>query len=158
MHSKFSARHQWPTPVILATQEAEIWRIMVRKPAQANSSRDLISKEPNTKKQGWQSVSSGRAPAQQPWGLDFKRQCCQNKNLIDTTARNSTCPCWKTLFYVEYKAFNFYFVLNLVHYRRSSFYPGWRGTYTWLSLPLNHTLQMSSFTYLYNNFFNIQMC
>jgi hypothetical protein len=35
-----SARHQWLTPVILTTQEAEIWRIMVQSQPWANSSRE----------------------------------------------------------------------------------------------------------------------
>jgi hypothetical protein len=44
------ARHQWFTPVILATQEAEITRISVQSQCPANSSQDPISKIPNTKK------------------------------------------------------------------------------------------------------------
>jgi hypothetical protein len=45
--------HRWLTPVILATQEAEIsWF----KASWANSSRDLISETPNTK-MGWWSGS-----------------------------------------------------------------------------------------------------
>jgi hypothetical protein len=40
-----AGRQQWLTLVILATQEAEI-----RRPAQANSSQDPISKKPFTKK------------------------------------------------------------------------------------------------------------
>jgi hypothetical protein len=40
----------WLTPVILATQEAEIRRIVVRSQPWANSSQDPISKNPNTKK------------------------------------------------------------------------------------------------------------
>jgi hypothetical protein len=47
---------------ILAKQEAEIWRIVVQSQPQANSSRDCISKIPNTKK-GWKSGLSGREPA-----------------------------------------------------------------------------------------------
>jgi hypothetical protein len=45
-----AAGHQWLTPVILATQEAEIRRIMAQSQSQANSSQDTISKIPNTKK------------------------------------------------------------------------------------------------------------
>jgi hypothetical protein len=37
-------------PVILATQEAEIRRMQFKEPAQANSSRDPVSKKPFTKK------------------------------------------------------------------------------------------------------------
>jgi hypothetical protein len=42
--------HQWLTPVILATQEAEIRRIMAQSQPWANSSRDPISKCSFTKK------------------------------------------------------------------------------------------------------------
>jgi hypothetical protein len=45
-------RHQWFTPIILATQEAEIRRLMVQSQPQENSLQDPISKIPNTKK-GW---------------------------------------------------------------------------------------------------------
>jgi hypothetical protein len=42
---------QWLTPVIPATQEAEIRRITVQRPAQGNSFQDLIlKKKPITKK------------------------------------------------------------------------------------------------------------
>jgi hypothetical protein len=43
---------QWLTPVILATQEAGVatQEDLGSKPAQANSSRDPISKKPFTKK------------------------------------------------------------------------------------------------------------
>jgi hypothetical protein len=40
----FIARHWQLTPIILATWEAEIWRVAVQRPAQANSSGDSISK------------------------------------------------------------------------------------------------------------------
>jgi hypothetical protein len=43
-------RHRWLTPAILATQEAEIRRLMVQSKHQANSSCDLISKNPSQKK------------------------------------------------------------------------------------------------------------
>jgi hypothetical protein len=59
IHNK--ARCWWLTPVILATQEAD-QKDHGLKPTQANSSRDPISKIPNTK-QGWWSGPSGRAPA-----------------------------------------------------------------------------------------------
>jgi hypothetical protein len=45
------ARCPWLIPVILATQEAEIRGSQFR-PAQANSSRDHISKTPNTTRAG----------------------------------------------------------------------------------------------------------
>jgi hypothetical protein len=45
--------------LILATQEAEIRRINDKKPAQANSSQDPISKTPFTKK-GWQRTQALR--------------------------------------------------------------------------------------------------
>jgi hypothetical protein len=41
----------WLTPIILGTREAEIRKI--GKPAQANSSRDPVSKKPFTKKGWW---------------------------------------------------------------------------------------------------------
>jgi hypothetical protein len=51
LKNKIIARHQWFTPVILATQEADRdQEDLSLKPAQANSSRDLISKNPVTKK------------------------------------------------------------------------------------------------------------
>jgi hypothetical protein len=45
-----NARHWWLTPIILATQEAEIRRITVRSQPPANSSGDPILKKPITKK------------------------------------------------------------------------------------------------------------
>jgi hypothetical protein len=52
----------WITPVILATQEAEIIRITVQSQPQANSLKDLTLKIDNTK-QGWRSDSSSIVPA-----------------------------------------------------------------------------------------------
>jgi hypothetical protein len=46
------AVRQWLTPVILATQEAEL-EDRGSKPARPNSSRDPISKKPFTKKGWW---------------------------------------------------------------------------------------------------------
>jgi hypothetical protein len=45
-----TVRHQCFMPVILATQEAEIRRIVVRSQPQANSSQNLTLKILNTKK------------------------------------------------------------------------------------------------------------
>jgi hypothetical protein len=45
----YSARNWWLTPVILATQEAEISRIAVRGQPRANSSQDPTWKKPITK-------------------------------------------------------------------------------------------------------------
>jgi hypothetical protein len=50
---KTGAGYQWFTPVILATQEAEIRRIVVQSQPQANSSQDPISKKTFTKKDWW---------------------------------------------------------------------------------------------------------
>jgi hypothetical protein len=41
----YLAGHQWLTPVILATQEAEIRRIVVQSQPQENSSQDPISEK-----------------------------------------------------------------------------------------------------------------
>jgi hypothetical protein len=57
------AGHPCFTPAILATQEAEIRGIMFQSQPKANGSQDPILKILNTKKQGWQSGSSGRASA-----------------------------------------------------------------------------------------------
>jgi hypothetical protein len=56
------ARCQRLMPVILATQEAEIKRIMVRSQPKQIVHKPLSQKILNTK-QGWLSGSSGRAPA-----------------------------------------------------------------------------------------------
>jgi hypothetical protein len=55
------AGHQWLMPVILATQEVAIRRIVVPSHPWANSSQDSVSKIPNTE-QGWWSGSSERVP------------------------------------------------------------------------------------------------
>jgi hypothetical protein len=54
-----TARCWWFTPVILATWEVEIRRIVVQSQPRANSSRDPISKKLNIKK-GWWSGSRCR--------------------------------------------------------------------------------------------------
>jgi hypothetical protein len=61
------------TPIILATQEAEIRRIVVQSQPKANSSQDPISKTPNPKK-GWHSGSSDRVQ-----GPEFKPQSCKKQ-------------------------------------------------------------------------------
>jgi hypothetical protein len=45
-------------PIILATQEVEISRILVQSQSQANSSQEPISKNPITKKDWWSGSSS----------------------------------------------------------------------------------------------------
>jgi hypothetical protein len=65
------ARCSWLMSVILTTQEAEIRRIKV--PREGNSSQDPILKMLITK-QGWWNGSSGRVPAQQALGPQFKPQ------------------------------------------------------------------------------------
>jgi hypothetical protein len=72
------------TPIILATQKAEIRRIMVRSQSRQNSLRDLISKIPRTKKDWWND-SSDRVPALQMQSLTFKAQSHQKK-------RKKKCP------------------------------------------------------------------
>jgi hypothetical protein len=47
---KKEARYRWLTPVIPATQEAEIRRIKDQSQPQANSSHDSILRKPFTKK------------------------------------------------------------------------------------------------------------
>jgi hypothetical protein len=47
------ARHPWLTPIILATQEAEIRKMVVQSQPWANSSQDPIAKKPLTKKGWW---------------------------------------------------------------------------------------------------------
>jgi hypothetical protein len=67
------ARYCGVTPIILATQEAEIRRIVVRSQPGANSSQDPISKKPNTKRTG--RVAQGVGP-------EFKPQYCQKKKTV----------------------------------------------------------------------------
>jgi hypothetical protein len=68
---------QWPTPVILVTQKAEIRRISVQsQPEQIvpekNSSQ---KKKKKSQEKGWWSGSNGRLLAQQALGSEFKPQC-----------------------------------------------------------------------------------
>jgi hypothetical protein len=83
LRSKPSARSQWLTPVILATQKAEIRRMAVRSQPWANSLGDPISKKPFTKK-GWWSGSKCRS--------EFKSQYCKKKKIqtLTSTKNNST--------------------------------------------------------------------
>jgi hypothetical protein len=59
-----AARCWWLTPIILATQEAEIRRIVVQSQPQANSSQDPISKKSLHKKAG--GVVQGVGPEFKP--------------------------------------------------------------------------------------------
>jgi hypothetical protein len=68
---EFRAGHRWLIPVILATQGADIRRIMVQNQPQANSSRD-----PNLKKNLSQKRAGGVAQGVSP---EFKCQNCQKK-------------------------------------------------------------------------------
>jgi hypothetical protein len=62
---KFKFGCWWLTPVILATQEAEIRRVMVQSQCWQIAHETLCRKKSNTVK-GWWSDSSGRASAEQP--------------------------------------------------------------------------------------------
>jgi hypothetical protein len=54
----YSARHWWPMPIILATREAEIRRIAIQ-----SHIREIVLKNTQHTKKGWQSDSSDKAPA-----------------------------------------------------------------------------------------------
>jgi hypothetical protein len=54
-----STGHQWLTPIILATQEAEIRRIVIHSQPRQIVPQDPISQKPFTKK-GWWNGSRGR--------------------------------------------------------------------------------------------------
>jgi hypothetical protein len=62
--------HQWLTPVILATQEAKIRRIVVRNQPRQIVSKILSQKTPSQKRAG--GVAQGVDP-------EFKPQYCQKK-------------------------------------------------------------------------------
>jgi hypothetical protein len=65
------ARHQWFTPVILATQETEIWRIMVQSQPRKIVHETLSQKIPITKRAG--GVAQGV-------GSEFKPQYFKTNN------------------------------------------------------------------------------
>jgi hypothetical protein len=67
------ARHLWFTPVILATQEAEIRRIMVQSQPWQIVCKTLSRKNPSQKRAG--GVAQGI-------GLEFKPQYCQRKKPV----------------------------------------------------------------------------
>jgi hypothetical protein len=61
---KIKAGYQWLTPVILATQEAEIRRIMVGSQPWQIVLRDPISKNPHKNRAG--GVTQGKSPEFKP--------------------------------------------------------------------------------------------
>jgi hypothetical protein len=65
-------------PIILATQEVKIRRIVVGSQPWTNSLWDPISKTPNRRKV-WLSDSSGRVHAKEAWSLQCKPQCYATK-------------------------------------------------------------------------------
>jgi hypothetical protein len=71
---------QWLTPVILATQEAEIRRITVQSQLGTNSLQGPISKNPSQKK-GCRSGSSGKSGCLASTRSEFKPQCHLKKRL-----------------------------------------------------------------------------
>jgi hypothetical protein len=75
-------------PVILATQEAEIRRIVVWSQARANSSKILSRKNPSQKRAGGVTQNSGVGP-------EFKPQYCKknkNKNKNKKTTKTGDIP------------------------------------------------------------------
>jgi hypothetical protein len=72
----FLARCSWLTPVILATQEAEIRRIEVQSQLGANSSRDPTLKKPSQKRAGGVAQVVECLPSKCQ-GPEFKPQYCQ---------------------------------------------------------------------------------
>jgi hypothetical protein len=71
-----SARHQWLTPIILATQEAEIWRIPIQ--SQPGQVIPYLKKKKSKTLKIWWTVSSSRMPAWQA-EAEFKSQYCKNE-------------------------------------------------------------------------------
>jgi hypothetical protein len=71
------AGHQRLMLIILATQEAEIGRIVVQSQTPANNLQDLTSKNKNKTQKGWQSGSSSKSACLASVVPDFKPQCCQ---------------------------------------------------------------------------------
>jgi hypothetical protein len=68
----FLARRQWLTPVILATQEAEIRRILVQSQPRQVLRETLSRKHPSPKKKKAGGVAQGAGP-------ELKPQYCKNK-------------------------------------------------------------------------------
>jgi hypothetical protein len=65
---------RWLTPVILATQEAEIRRTEVQSQTEQIVPRDPILKNPSQKKDWW-SVAQGEDPEFKPQDCKKKKNC-----------------------------------------------------------------------------------
>jgi hypothetical protein len=81
LKNKLTARCWWLTPVILATQEAEIRRISVQ------SQRRQILHEPLSQKK--KKITKGAGGVDQGVGPEFKSQNCQKKSQITKTNQTS---------------------------------------------------------------------
>jgi hypothetical protein len=84
------ARHQWHTPVILATQEAEIRRIAVQSQPWSNSSQDPILKKTHHNQKGWWSDSRCR-----PWVQTPVRQKEKERKKYTAFMYEDGTRCWK---------------------------------------------------------------